>query len=296
MTGKSQWLVCVLALLLSAQFCRSPIAAADPAGSGCGSEAGSSLVGLHGPGFVGASGACSVLPTDIPGDGGSPVLVIDCGYATASDDHTFWNKACGPTGFPCPAVPGTANPHQFMTVFALTEPPVPIAAWCAGATNPMPSAAALRDEVIRLLRPPAIGVSPDTGTGLVNFKTLFWISTASQLQLGQAKLVGFPVELRVNYLRTEFDFGDQATATLSPGPGQPYDPAHDCGRCADRFGHTYTAPGRLTITAHVYWQAQFRVGNHPWTTIPGEVTSTQPSTTALTVRQARSTLVSPTSP
>jgi hypothetical protein len=234
-----------------------------------------------------------VVPTDLPGEGGSPVLVVDCGYATAKDDHTYWNKECGATGFPCPPVPGNPNPHQFMTVFALTQPPVPIAAWCAGAANPMPSAAALRDEVIRLLRSPAIGISPSTGTGLVNLKTLFWVNTQQQVELGQAKLVGFPVQLRVNYLRTDFDFGDHSSATLTPTPGMVYSAAQDCGACADRFGHNYIQPGTTTITARVYWQAQFRVNGHPWTTIPGDVTATRPSTTTITIRQSRSTLVGP---
>ncbi|MGI8664723.1 MAG: hypothetical protein ACR2N4_01605 [Jatrophihabitans sp.] len=224
---------------------------------------------------------------------GAPVLVVDCGYATSTDDHTYWNKECGPTGFPCPAVPGNPTPHQFMTVFALTQPPVPIAAWCAGTTDPMPSAAALRDEVIRLLHSPTIGVSPSTGTGLVNFKTLFWIASGTQLDLGQARLVGFPVQLRVNYLRTEFDFGDHSDGTLSPGPGTPYRSDQDCGACAERFGHSYAQAGAVTITAHVYWQAQFRVNGNAWTTIPGEVTATAPSTTTLDIRQSRSTLVRP---
>jgi hypothetical protein len=267
------------------------VAYADP--SGCGAGTGSTLQGGTGPGSVDVSGSCAVQPTDLPGEGGSPVLVVDCGYATRTDDHTYWNKQCGPTGFPCPAVPGNPNPHQFMTVFALTQPPVPIAAWCAGATNPMPSAAALRDEVIRLLRPPRIGVSPSTGTGLVNLKTLFWIATSPEVDLGRAKLVGFPVQLRVNYLRTEFDFGDQITGTLAPGPGTAYDPANDCGRCLDRFGHDYTRPGQVTITARVFWQAQFKVGNRAWVTIPGEVSANEPSSTTLTIREARSTLVSP---
>lgn len=261
--------------------------------SDCGSGSDGTFHGGGVNGTIDVTGSCGVRPTDLPGEGGSPVLVIDCGYATPTDDHTYWNKQCGPTGFPCPPVPGNPNPHQFMTVFALTQPPVPIAAWCAGAINPMPSAAALRDEVVRLLHSPKIGVSPSTGTGLVNLKTLFWIATSPQVDLGQAKLVGFPVQLRVNYLRTEFDFGDQSTGTLAPDPGTAYDPAQDCGRCLDRFGHNYTRPGQVTVTARVYWQAQFRVGVRPWVTIPGDVTATQPSTTTLTIRQARSTLVSP---
>ncbi|MFL6161326.1 MAG: hypothetical protein ACJ74U_03780 [Jatrophihabitantaceae bacterium] len=230
--------------------------------------------------------------TDIPGAGGLPVLVIDCGYATATDDHTFWNKACGPTGFPCPAIAGNPSPHQFLTTAGLTDPPVPIAQWCAGLDTPMPSAAALRDEIIRLLQPPAIGVSPSTGTGLVNLKTLYWVNTASTVSLGRSALIGFPVELRVNYDRTEFDFGDGTTATLQPTPGTPYDPARDCGACAAEFGHSYAAPGPVTVTAHTYWQGQYRIVGQPWTSIPGTVTALRPATTTLTIAEARSTLVS----
>ena len=230
--------------------------------------------------------------TDLPDASGLPVLVIDCGYATATDDHTFWNKACGPTGFPCPAIPGNPTPHQFLTTAALTDPPVPIAQWCAGVNTPMPSAAALRDEVIRLLHPPAIGVSPDTGTGLVNLKTLYWINTATTVNLGRSALIGFPVELRVNYDRTEFGFGDGSSDTLQPTPGSPYDPAHDCGPCTAEFGHTYTQPGPVTITAHTYWHAEYRIAGQPWTPIPGTVTALQPATTTLTITQARSVLVS----
>lgn len=217
--------------------------------------------------------------------------MIDCGYATATDDHTYWNKSCGPTGFPCPAIPGNPTPHQFVTTAALTDPPVPIAQWCAGVNTPMPSAAALRDEVIRLLRPPAIGISPDTGTGLVNLKTLYWVDTATTVNLGRSALIGFPVELRVNYDRTEFDFGDGSGDTLQPTPGTPYDPAHDCGRCADEFGHTYTEPGTVTVTAHTYWQAQYRIAGGSWTSMPGTVTALRPATTTLAIAQARSVLV-----
>ncbi|HEV2887388.1 MAG TPA: hypothetical protein VGX49_10785 [Jatrophihabitans sp.] len=234
-----------------------------------------------------------MTPTDLPGGGGLPVLVIDCGYATATDDHTHWNPACGPTGFPCPPVPGSPNPHQFITVISLANTAVPIAAWCAGASTPMPSAAALRDEVIRLLHPPALGVSPSTGTALINLRTLFWVNTSTQVDLGRAALIGFPVSLRVTYDRAEFDFGDGSTDTLAAIAGTPYDPATDCGPCTDRFGHNYTVRGPVTVTARVYWHAQFRIGTGAWTDIPGEVTANQPSQTTLTVKQSRGTLTAP---
>jgi hypothetical protein len=189
-------------------------------------------------------------------------------------------------------VPGTPNPHQFITVISLNDTAVPIAAWCAGAATPMPSTAALRDEVIRHLHPPALGVSPSTGTALINLRTLFWVNSPAELDLGQAQLIGFPVQLRVSYDHTDFDFGDAITDTLT-STGTPYDPAHDCGPCTDRFGHNYTTRGQVTVTAHTYWHAQFRIDTGPWADIPGQVTATQPSTITLTVKQSRSTLIAP---
>ena len=260
--------------------------------SSCGTPGGS-FIGSSDPGDVGVFGSCGVTVTDLPGgSGGSKILVIDCGYATAKDDHTHWNKACGATGFPCPAVPGTANPHQFETVFSLNDTAVPIAAWCAGGDTPMPSAKALRDEVIRLLHPPAIGISPDTGTTLVHFNTLFWIPTPTTVNLGRARLVGFPVQLRVTYERTDFDFGDGSQGSLDT-PGTPYDATQDCGQCTDRFGHIFTTAGPVRITAHTYWHAQFQVRGTAWTDIPGDVTATRPGVADLTVRQSRATLVAP---
>jgi hypothetical protein len=157
----------------------------------------------------------------------------------------------------------------------------------------MPSAAALRDEVIRLLKPPALGVSPSTGTALINLRTLFWVATPTEVELGQAKLIGFPVNLRVRYDRTEFAFGDGTGGILAPDPGIAYDPADDCGLCAERFGHDYVQRGPVTVTARVYWHAQFRIGGSEWADIPGEVTANQPSRTDLTVKESRGTLTAP---
>ncbi len=293
MTTAQKWIAALLTAcsLTLPGWVSAPVA--DATTGGCGTAVGSGVHGNIGQGSVSASGSCSVIKTDLPGRGGLPVLVIDCGYATAAESNSHWNKSCGATGFPCPPVAGTPNPHQFITVLSMLQTTVPIAAWCAGGTNPMPSTAALRDEVIRLLHPPALGVSPSTGTALVNFRILLWVNTPVERDLGRSKLIGFPVNLRVHYVRTDFDFGDGTTGKLSPDPGTPYNPAEDCGQCSDRFGHDYTAAGAITVTARVYWQAQFRIGGEPWTDIPGEVTATTPSQTAFTVKESRSTLVAP---
>jgi len=256
--------------------------------SPCGAAGDTSWYGTTDPGSVSVSGACGVRVTDLAGPGGSPVVVVDCGYATAVDDHTFWNKACGPTGFPCPALPANPAPHQFLTT---TGSGARIAQWCAGLNTPLPSAAALRGEIIRLLHPAPIGVSPNTGTGLVNLKTLYWINTPTTITLGPATLIGLPVQLQVSYDHTDFDFGDHTTGHLTT-PGTPYDPTHDCGPCTSQFGHTYTHPGPITTTAHTYWHAAYRTPGQPWTPIPGTVTATQPATTTLTIHQAHTVLLS----
>src|ERR1700710_2530449 len=98
-------LILVLIALQLTAFIGATAAIAVP----CGGGSGTTLHGGTGPGSVVVSGVCGVMPPDLPGKGGSPVLVIDCGYATPTDDHTHWNKACGPTGFPCPPIPGTPN-------------------------------------------------------------------------------------------------------------------------------------------------------------------------------------------
>lgn len=291
--GTRARLACWLTMVLVATILVNKPRSATAAGAECGTAGGAVLNGNIGQGSVSATGSCHVIKTDLPGLAGSPVLVIDCGYVPATESNSHWDKACGPTGFPCPPVAGVPNPHQFITVLSLLRTTVPIAAWCAGGTNPMPSTAALRDEVIRLLHPPALGVSPSTGTALVNFRTLLWVDTPTQRELGRSKLIGFPVNLRVHYVRTEFDFGDGASGVLIPDAGTPYRPSEDCGRCTDRFGHDYTAPGAITVTARVYWQAQFQIAGEPWTDIPGEVTATTPSRTAFVVKQSRSTLIAP---
>jgi hypothetical protein len=253
--------------------------------------------GFDGSAVVGGaevSGSCSTTTTDLPGPGGVPVVVIDCGYATAGSDTSHWNKKCGPTGFPCPPIPGDpAPPHQFVTAIVNGSSTTQIEGWCAGADTPAPSAAALRDEVIRLLPTQPLAMSPNRGTTLVNFKTLFWVRTPIEIQLGRSTLIGFPVDLRARFDHADWDFGD-GTSTSSPtaDPGTPYHTTDDCGRCSDRFGHLYRTTGKITATATVYWTAQFRIGGGQWIDIPGVVTP-RPPLPSLTfqVRQARGVLV-----
>jgi hypothetical protein len=265
--------------------------------STCGDGGRTNLVdGFVGAGAVGAAGNCgggTTQPTDIAFGLSAQVAVIDCGFVTAADDRSFWNKNCGPTGAPCPPIPGNPNPHAFIMVSLTDRKAVPLAEWCAGGVVPVPSTAALHDEVVRLLVAPTLGVSPNTGSALVHLPTLFWVNTPREVELGRSKLVGFPVSLRVHYLRTEFDFGDGGSGVLTPGVGIPYDPGQDCGDCADRFGHSYADTGPVTVTARAFWTGQFRVGTGTWVDIPGEVTAVTPSTTSFTVRQSRTVLVRP---
>ena len=58
------------------------------------------------------------------------------------------------------------------------------------------------------------------------------------------------------------------------------------------FGHTYSQPGPVTVTAHTYWRAKYRVAGQAWTPLSGTVAALQPATTTLTILEARSVLVS----
>jgi hypothetical protein len=166
-----------------------------------------------------------------------------------------------------------------------------VATWCPDLGTPVPSVAALRDEVIRLLPKLPVAVSPVGGQTLVNFRTLFWVDTAVDRVLGRSRLVGFPVELRAHFQHASFDFGDGSSGTAVT-PGTPYDPAADCGRCEDRFGHRYRQRGSVTVSARVTWTAEFRIAGGGWLPIPGDVDGL-PASTALAVRESHGVLVSP---
>jgi hypothetical protein len=164
-----------------------------------------------------------------------------------------------------------------------------VAMWCPDGRGPVPSVVALRDEVVRLLPGLVVGVSPVGGQTLVNFRTLFWVDTPVVRVLGRSRLVGFPVELRVRFSRARFDFGDGAFG-VAVSPGARYDAGADCGRCAERFGHSYSRRARVVVSARVSWTAEFRIGAGGWLPISGEVDG-PPATAVLVVRESHGVLV-----
>jgi hypothetical protein len=146
-------------------------------------------------------------------------------------------------------------------------------------------------EVRKLVPHPRIGVAPPGGATLVNIQTLLWLDTPADQSLGTVTLLGHRVMLRVHVDRVGWDFGDGQADTTS-GPGHRYDPAEHCRTvtCDGYWGHIYATSGTMTIAATATWSGQYRVDGGAWLDIAGTVTG-PPTSTAITVRQARGVLV-----
>lgn len=151
-----------------------------------------------------------------------------------------------------------------------------------------------RQEVLRLVPRPAVGVAPPSGRSLVNIQTVLWADTAADRPLGTVTLLGHRVALRVHVQQVAWDFGDGATATATT-PGKAYDSAGDPCRtklCPSYFGHVYATTGTMTVTARVTWSGQFQVDGGTWQDIAGPVTGPA-ANTPVTVVEARGVLVPP---
>ncbi len=151
--------------------------------------------------------------------------------------------------------------------------------------------AMVRQEVVRLLPPVAVGVAPADGPTLVNLETIFWSPTAAQRQLGPVTILGQRVAITIRFDHATYDFGDGASATVRT-PGTPWSSdICDTAQCPTLDGHTYTRPTEaLTASSRVTWTASFTVGGGAAQAIPGTIDGPA-SQHQLQVREARSVIV-----
>jgi hypothetical protein len=166
--------------------------------------------------------------------------------------------------------------------------------WCPQSQRPtpVPDAATIRDQVIKLLPKVAIATTGSPAT-LVNVQTVLWADTTARRSLGRVVIVGQPVWLHLAFDHGTWDFGDGTTDT-STTPGKVYDSTGDpCAEvlCPDYYGHVYRKSGPMTISLTVSWNATYSLdGTHFQPVDPAALTG--PATThALTVREARAVLV-----
>lgn len=153
------------------------------------------------------------------------------------------------------------------------------------------TAADVRERVVRMVPPAAVGLAPATVT-LVNMQTIAWVATPARRTLGPVSVLGRSVQVQLSFDHVDYDFGDGARLTR-PRPGRAYDHALDpclTAQCPGYDGHVYRATGTHTVRATVAWRASFRVEGGPELAIPGTV-SGPPAAAALSVRQARGVLV-----
>jgi hypothetical protein len=162
--------------------------------------------------------------------------------------------------------------------------------WCPAQATPAPTLADIREQALRLLPHVTIG-SAWTDTALVNAEVVLWAATPTDRDLGAVIVVGKQVQLRVSFVRADWDFGDGATDSARD-PGKPYDGTTDpcrTAQCPDYYGYTYRHTGTRTIQLRVTWHAQYALGGG-WTDIPGDLTGPV-ATHDVTVKQARGVLV-----
>jgi hypothetical protein len=166
--------------------------------------------------------------------------------------------------------------------------------WCPQSSNPtpVPNAATIRDQVIKLLPKVAIATTGSPAT-LVNLQTVLWADTPAQRSLGRIAIVGQPVWLRIAFAHAAWNFGD-GDAETSDDPGKAYDADGDpCAEvmCPDYYGHVYRRTGHVTISLTVSWQATYSLDGTHFVSVDPDALSGPATTHALLVRQARAVLV-----
>ncbi|WP_049788275.1 PKD domain-containing protein [Isoptericola variabilis] len=142
------------------------------------------------------------------------------------------------------------------------------------------AAEAAREFATLPITPSPLHVQPPDGWTLINVETVTYTEDAAQDF--ETTLLGVPVVIRALPDEFAWDYGD-GTTTVTEHPGAPYP--------ANTVGHTYTAPGEVSISLTTTWRGQFQIaGTATWTDVPGTATTTT-STGPITVHEARTRLV-----
>jgi hypothetical protein len=131
------------------------------------------------------------------------------------------------------------------------------------------------------IEPSPLHVQPPDGWTLINVDTITY--TEDVPQDFETELLGVPVTIRAVPSTFAWNFDDGTAPLVTEHPGAPY-PDHT-------VGHTYSAPGEVTIGLTTTWRGQFQItGTSTWTDVPGEATTSTTSPT-ITVHEARTRLV-----
>ena len=139
---------------------------------------------------------------------------------------------------------------------------------------------------------PSPAITTTGNVNVVNFETLLWLDTDSDLSF-TATLLGDAAEIHAHLESVTWDYGDGTTGNSSTA-GNPYSKTHPCQsrQCDDGYylGHTYTHHGTVSITATVNWSGQYRIGTGTWQPITTHATTTA-NTLNLDIKQIHTVLV-----
>lgn len=219
----------------------------------------------------------------VGGESSPPVDTQPVGSSTNASTRTI---TCDLTGTISAQCQGAANaclrpPLAPPDNAAIVQQQQPDGTWrqtgvdCDGNGAPdalIVTAAMVRQQVVRLLPPVAVGVAPATGPTLVNLETIFWSPTSATRQLGPVTILGQRVAITIRFDHATYDYGDGTTATAdSPGTAWT-DDLCDTAQCPTLDGHTYTQPAdAVTASSTITWTAGFTVGGGAEQPIPGTI-------------------------
>lgn len=234
----------------------------DP-GTGSGSDSGTNGGGGSGPApsptrSLPNNSACTYAP--------DPTYVPPAGSDTHAGQAGAWYLMSCPDSFKASGGFTFTNEDVW-----LTTPPPPVA--------PTPAVLAAQAAAELRLTDPAIGSSPVPGSPeLVGVPLWVWADSSSWSPQSATATAGIiSVTATATPVSVLWSFGDGTSITCR-GPGTVYSPSDGASASSPTCGHTYSTPGRYTLTATVTWNVTW-AGDGQTGVIPGlTTTSTEPIT------------------
>lgn len=156
--------------------------------------------------------------------------------------------------------------------------------WAAAAPAAPPDPRLLAEQAVASMGLSAItvGIVPESrpgSVGVVGMPAWMWVANPSASTWGpitrSASAGGFTVSATGRVARVSWSMGDGAVVQCS-GPGTPYEDRFG-SRSSPTCGHTYTRPGRYTVSAVSHWVITW-AGIGQTGTIPMDLTASAPLT------------------
>jgi len=207
--------------------------------------------------------------------------VVPCQFdgGWLADDGCYYKPATGIDLTGAEALGGPATPPDQWYVGVCGYPPV------VGLTKyrlfgAPPGPALLADQAVKALRlpAPAIRLNPaPPAPQLVHLPTWVWLDASSWgSRSATASVPGLSVTATATPAQLTLTTSDGASVSCK-GPGTAWSTGTDPKAASPTCGHTFTAPGAVTVTATVTWNVSWAGGGATGTVPALTTTATVPA-------------------